>query len=101
MEQIPGSHLRFELQAVAERATADRARLEALIDRVDALGVPIDRKHVQEEIDLMAALLQSVVERVAALEAHCGLGTTAPRARGVIGALRTERPGPDEEQSTD
>jgi hypothetical protein len=76
---------------------ADRIRLDALIARIDALEVPIDRAEVQDELDRMAEHLQAVTARVAKLEVAPDQqpDPPAPRPRGVIGALRAERPASD------
>jgi hypothetical protein len=52
---------------------------------------------VQEELDRMAEHLQAVTARVAKLEAAPDqpADPPAPRPRGVIGALRADRPASD------
>ncbi len=94
MLQGPESQLQHQLQAALEQMAAERMRLDALFARIDALEVPIDRAEVQEELDRMGEHLQAVTARVAKLEA-ARPDSPAPRSRGVIGALRTERAAPD------
>ena len=94
MEHGPES----QLHAALEQMAADRTRLDALIARIDALEVPIDRTEVQEELDRIDEHLLAVTVRVAKLEASGDRpDPPAPRSRGVIGALRSERPAPDVE----
>jgi hypothetical protein len=90
MEQGPQSQLEQRLQAALEQVAADRIRLDALIARLDALEVPIDRREVQDELDRMDDHLHAITERVARLEA--ATEPAAARPRGLIGALRAERP---------
>ncbi len=83
--------LEMVVEMVVEQVEVDRARLDAVAARLDALEleVPLGQVEMQEEIDRLEALLESAVTRLAELEAA---EPPAPRPRGVIGALRVERP---------
>jgi len=72
----------------------DRAKLDAVVARVDALELemPLGQVELQEELDRLEAQLRAVVARLAKLEAD---EPASGRARGVIGALRVDRPGSD------
>jgi hypothetical protein len=96
MEQGSESRLEQRLQAALEQMAADRIRLDALIARIDALEVPLDRREVQDELDRLDDHLQAITARVARLDATADPAATRPR--GLIGALRAERP-PSEEDA--
>jgi hypothetical protein len=85
--QTPADH---DLEAIVQRLSVDRARLDAVTARVDALELelPLGQVEVQEELERLEALLEAALARLAKLEAA---ETSTPRPRGVIGALRVER----------
>ena len=78
----------------------DRAKLDAVVARVDALELemPLGQVELQEEIDRLEAQLQAVVTRLANLEADA---PASSRPRGMIGALRVERSDRDADSGSD
>lgn len=69
---------------------AERARIDALLSRVGALEVelPLGQVEVHEEVAALEARLDAALARLSKLEAP-----ESARPRGVIGALRVDRPG--------
>jgi uncharacterized coiled-coil protein SlyX len=100
VDTTPQRPRRRELEETIQQMALDRAKLDAVVARVDALELemPLGQVELQEEIDRLDAQLQAVLTRLVKLEAD---GPASNRSRGVIGALRVERPGGDADAGSD
>ena len=103
MEPRPQTPSERDLHDLLGLVTAESTRLDAVTKRVDALEIEVPLGHVElrEEIDVLEARLEALLARLARLEAAEPAEPTAARQRGVIGALRVERPAPDDDATPD
>jgi hypothetical protein len=94
VDPTPHNLSEHDLPQLVQQISVDRARVDAVTARVDALEleVPLGQVEMQEELDRLETQLEAVMARLAKLEA---IEPPVTRTRGVIGALRVDRPSDD------